>query len=64
MAEITAAMVKSLRERSGLPMMDCKKALSETGGDETAAMEWLRKRGAGRERSGGSAAQGWRAQNV
>jgi len=46
MAEITAAMVKSLRERSGLPMMDCKKALQEVGADEEAAMELLRKRGA------------------
>jgi len=46
MAEITAEMVRKLRERSGLPMMDCKKALTETGGDEQAAMELLRKRGA------------------
>ncbi|HOA75523.1 MAG TPA: translation elongation factor Ts [Phycisphaerae bacterium] len=46
MAEITAEMVRKLRERSGLPMMDCKKALTETGGDEEAAMELLRKRGA------------------
>jgi len=46
MAEITAAMVKSLRERSGLPMMDCKQALIEANGDEDAAMELLRKRGA------------------
>lgn len=46
MAEITAEMVRKLRERSGLPMMDCKKALAETGGDEQAAMELLRKRGA------------------
>ncbi|NLE57663.1 MAG: translation elongation factor Ts [Planctomycetes bacterium] len=46
MAEITAAMVKELRERSGLPMMDCKKALQETGGDGAKAMELLRKRGA------------------
>jgi elongation factor Ts len=46
MAEITAAMVKELRERSGLPMMDCKKALAETDGDQAAAMELLRKRGA------------------
>lgn len=46
MAEITAAMVKNLRERSGLPMMDCKKALTEAGGDADAAMELLRKRGA------------------
>lgn len=46
MAQITAEMVRKLRERSGLPMMDCKKALDETGGDENAAMELLRKRGA------------------
>jgi elongation factor Ts len=46
MAEITASMVKNLRERSGLPMMDCKKALMQTGGDEEAAMEMLRKSGA------------------
>jgi len=46
MAEITAVMVKNLRERSGLPMMDCKKALTATGGDEEAAMELLRKSGA------------------
>ncbi len=46
MAEITAAMVKDLRERSGLPMMDCKNALQETGGDAAKAMELLRKRGA------------------
>lgn len=46
MAEITAAMVRDLRERSGLPMMECKQALTETGGDMSAAMELLRKRGA------------------
>jgi elongation factor Ts len=46
MAEITAAMVKSLRERSGLPMMDCKNALQETHGDAEKALEVLRKRGA------------------
>jgi elongation factor Ts len=45
MPEITAASVKSLRERTGLPMMDCKKALEETGGDEIAAEEFLRKQG-------------------
>lgn len=42
---ITAAAVKSLRERTGLPMMDCKAALTETDGDEQAAVDWLRKRG-------------------
>ncbi|HOB75106.1 MAG TPA: translation elongation factor Ts [Phycisphaerae bacterium] len=46
MAEITAQMVKDLRERSGLPMMDCKQALAEVGGDMEKAMELLRKRGA------------------
>jgi elongation factor Ts len=45
MAEITAAAVKVLRERTGLPMMECKKALQETGGNEDAAVEWLRKQG-------------------
>jgi elongation factor Ts len=45
MSEITAAMVKTLRERTGLPMMECKKALQETGGDEQKALEFIRKQG-------------------
>jgi elongation factor Ts len=45
MAEITAAAVMSLRGKTGLPMMECKKALAETNGDEAAAFEWLRKQG-------------------
>ena len=45
MAEISAAAVKALRERTGLPMMDCKKALQETGGDQEQAVDWLRKQG-------------------
>src|SRR6185437_15231769 len=45
MPEITAAMVKALRERTGLPMMECKKALQETGGDEQKALEYIRKQG-------------------
>ncbi|MFY2559262.1 translation elongation factor Ts [Corallococcus terminator] len=45
MAEITAQMVKELRERTNAPMMDCKKALTETGGDFVKAEEWLRKKG-------------------
>ena len=45
MADITAAMVQAFRKRTGLPMMDCKKALSEAGGDGDAAVELLRKRG-------------------
>lgn len=43
--EITASLVKELRERSGAGMMECKKALSENGGDIDAAMEFLRKTG-------------------
>ena len=45
MAEITAALVKELRERSGVGMMDCKKALQETNGDMDAAIDWLRAKG-------------------
>ncbi len=45
MAEITAGMVKELREKSGAGMMDCKKALSETNGDVEAAMDWLKAKG-------------------
>src|SRR5687768_8077441 len=45
MAEITAALVRQLREETGLPMMDCKQALSETGGDLTAAKDIMRKKG-------------------
>ena len=43
MAEINAALVKDLRDKSGAGMMDCKKALIETGGDVEAAVDWLRK---------------------
>jgi elongation factor Ts len=46
MAGITATAVKQLRERTGLPLMDCKQALTEAGGDEEAAIKWLRERGA------------------
>ena len=45
MAEISAAAVKSLREKTGLPMMECKKALASSGGDEDAAIRWLREQG-------------------
>ena len=44
MANISASMVKELRERTGLGMMDCKKALSEADGDMEKAIEDLRKR--------------------
>lgn len=42
MAEITAAAVKALREKTDLPMMECKKALTEAGGDEAKAIQILR----------------------
>ena len=45
MAEITAAKVKELRERTGSGMMDCKKALAETGGDMEKAIDYLREKG-------------------
>jgi elongation factor Ts len=45
MAEITAGLVKDLRERTGAGMMDCKKALTEVNGDMEAAIDWLRKKG-------------------
>ena len=45
MAEITAALVKELREKSGVGMMDCKKALQENNGDIEASMDWLKTKG-------------------
>ena len=45
MAEITASMVKELREASGAGMMDCKTALNENGGNIEAAIDWLRTKG-------------------
>ena len=60
MAAITAALVKDLREKTGAGMMDCKKALAETGGDLDAATDWLRKKGlsAAAKKSGRVAAEG------
>jgi elongation factor Ts len=60
MAEITAAMVKELRERTGAGMMDCKKALAETSGDMEAAIDWLRAKGlsAAAKKAGRTAAEG------
>ncbi|MEO5939073.1 MAG: translation elongation factor Ts [Sphingomonas sp.] len=60
MADITAAMVKDLREKSGAGMMDCKKALNETNGDMDAAMDWLRTKGlaAAAKKSSRTAAEG------
>ncbi|MBM3573197.1 MAG: translation elongation factor Ts, partial [Alphaproteobacteria bacterium] len=60
MAEITAALVKDLREKTGAGMMDCKKALAETKGDLEAATDWLRKKGlsAAAKKAGRVAAEG------
>ena len=60
MAEITAATVKELRERTSAGMMDCKKALAETGGDMEAAVDWLRAKGlsAAAKKAGRTAAEG------
>ncbi len=60
MAEITAAIVKDLRETSGAGMMDCKKALNETGGDMEAAIDWLRTKGlaTAAKKAGRTAAEG------
>src|SRR5205814_5473599 len=45
MAEVTAALVKELRDKTGAGMMDCKRALGDSGGDIEAAVDWLRKKG-------------------
>ena len=60
MANITAAMVKELREKTGAGMMDCKSALNEVEGDIEAAIDWLRKKGLSKaaKKSGRIAAEG------
>ena len=60
MAQVTAALVKQLREKSGAGMMDCKNALTETDGDLEAAVDWLRKKGlsAAAKKAGRVASQG------
>src|SRR5215472_1589 len=60
MAEVTAALVKELRERTGAGMMDCKRALGETACDMEAAVDWLRKKGlaAAAKKAGRVAADG------
>jgi elongation factor Ts len=60
MAEITSAMVKDLREKTGAGMMDCKKALQEASGDPEKAVDWLRKKGlaTAQKKSGRSATEG------
>ncbi|CAN0480173.1 unnamed protein product, partial [Scytosiphon promiscuus] len=60
MAEITAALVKALREKTGAGMMDAKKSLVENNGDEAAATDWLRAKGLSKaaKKSGRTAADG------
>ena len=60
MAEITSAMVKDLREKTGAGMMDCKKALQEASGDLEKAVDWLRKKGLAKaaNKAGRTAADG------
>ena len=60
MVEVTAALVKELRDKTGAGMMDCKRALGDSGGDIEAAVDWLRKKGlsAAAKKSGRVAAEG------
>ncbi len=60
MADIRAAQVKELREKTGAGIMDCKRALAETGGEIEAAVDWLRKKGlaAAAKRAGRAATEG------
>jgi len=60
MANITARMVKELRDKTGAGMMDCKAALNETGGDVEGAVDWLRKKGLAKaaKKAGRVAAEG------
>jgi len=60
MANITAGMVKDLRDKTGAGMMDCKAALGETNGDMEAAIDWLRKKGISKaaKKAGRTAAEG------
>jgi elongation factor Ts len=60
MADISAKLVKDLRDKTGAGMMDCKKALAETNGDTEKAIEWLRQKGiaSAEKKSGRTAAEG------
>jgi len=60
MAEISAKLVKTLRDKTGAGMMDCKKALAETNGDTEKAIEWLRQKGiaSAEKKAGCTAAEG------
>ena len=60
MAAVSAKLVKELRDKTGAGMMDCKKALGETSGDTTKAIEWLRQKGiaSAEKKSSRAAAEG------
>ena len=60
MADISAKLVKDLRDKTGAGMMDCKKALTETNGDSEKAIEWLRQKGiaSAEKKAGRTAAEG------
>ena len=60
MAEVSIALIKELREKTGAGMMDCKKALVESGGDVEKAVAWLREKGiaSAEKKSGRVAAEG------
>src|ERR1700743_3101814 len=60
MTDVTASLVKDLRDKTGAGMMDCKSALKETNGDMEAAIDWLRKKGLSKaaKKSGRVAAEG------
>lgn len=60
MADVTAAQVKALREKTGAGMMDCKRALGESAGDMERAVDWLRAKGlaAAARKAGRAAAEG------
>ena len=60
MADVSAKLVKDLRDKTGAGMMDCKKALAATDGDATKAIEWLRQKGiaSAEKKSGRTAAEG------
>ena len=61
MVDITAALVKELRDKTGAGMMDCKNALKETGGDIEAGVDWLRTKGlaAAAKKAGRVASEGF-----
>src|ERR1700754_4152193 len=60
MSNVTASMVKDLRDKTGAGMMDCKAALNDTNGDMEAAVDWLRKKGISKadKKAGRTAAEG------